>query len=252
MPLSTGEIQFYGANMHPNADQVGGVGGAINSGIRITFNDISSNGVVEAISTSASDIYNVVVSGRDSAGILQGETLTLNGVTPVTGAQAFSRINLVTTTGTPVGIIRVRKSSDDVTIAEISGSIRTVRRLFINATANAAGGAARQFYEKIFIRNDNLTTALLNASLVESSDPPGVVEFAFESGYNGSNSGTGRLDTVPSSMASGSFDSTTKSFPGATNLGPSSGVGVWVRMTIAGGASATGFAWSCQVNGASA
>ena len=68
-------------------------GGALTTSNKVVFQDITPTGVLDYVSSSASDTATTIaVSGRDSTGVIQVETKTLNGTTKVAGTQSFERL----------------------------------------------------------------------------------------------------------------------------------------------------------------
>lgn len=117
--------------------------------------------------------------------------------------------------------------------------ILTVRRPFYNAAADVASGSARTYYEKMFVKNNHATLALTTAVIKEYSDPTANITFALEqsldgAGYNGSNY------TRQQAPAAGvtAFDSTDKNVYNSQNHSAGSAQGVWLKLSLAAGASA--------------
>lgn len=91
MSVKPNDCYFYGAaNM---ADVDGATqGGAVSFAKKIVFEDISSAGTYNYVSSSASDTAaTIALTGRDATGAKQTETKTLTGTTPVAGSQIFER-----------------------------------------------------------------------------------------------------------------------------------------------------------------
>ena len=92
MSVLISDSVYYGSVNMPEADGAT-VGGAIDFTRRVAFNDITPSGLLDYVSSSASDTATKInVSGRDSTGVIQTETKTLNGTTVVAGAQSFERL----------------------------------------------------------------------------------------------------------------------------------------------------------------
>src|SRR5689334_23297891 len=92
MSVKPNEIRFYGSANMPEADGVT-TGGAIDFACKIVFNDITPNGLMDYVSSSASDTATTIaVTGRDATGVLVTETKTLTGTTVVNGSQTFERL----------------------------------------------------------------------------------------------------------------------------------------------------------------
>jgi len=72
-------------------------------------------GTLSVVSSSASDVTPVIITGLDANMVEQTETITLTGTTPVVTTKQFKRItDIMVTTTTNVGEIDVSKGSDVV------------------------------------------------------------------------------------------------------------------------------------------
>ena len=80
--------------------------------------------------------------------------------------------------------------------------------------------------------------------------PSANVTFDLEDAVDDNNSTADRLDTVPTGML-GSFDSNAKNIPG-TDLASGSAIGVWVKLTLAAGASAAKSTYTLETTGSTA
>jgi len=126
--------------------------------------------------------------------------------------------------------------------------IMTVRRPFYNISANAAGGASKDYYEKVFVKNTNTANNLLTATIVESADPTGNITFDLEDAQgSGVNTSSNRL-SAPAAGMLGSFDSATKNVP-SSDLIMGSGIGVWMKLTLAAGTAAAKSTYTIQTTG---
>ena len=92
MSVLPSDIVVYGSANMPETD--GAVtGGAIDFTRRVAFSDVAPAGNVDVVSTSASDTATkITYYGRDPTGVIQSQTLTLNGQTWVTGSQPLERL----------------------------------------------------------------------------------------------------------------------------------------------------------------
>ena len=92
MSVLPSDIVVYGSANMPEAD--GAInGGAVDFSRRVAFYDIAPAGSVDVISTSPSDTATMIVFyGRDTTGVIQSQTLSLNGQTWVTGSQLLERL----------------------------------------------------------------------------------------------------------------------------------------------------------------
>ena len=92
MSVLPSDIVVYGSANMPETDGVV-TGGAIDFTRRVAFYDIAPAGNVDVISSSASDTATkITYFGRDPTGVIQSQTLTLNGQTWVTGSQPLERL----------------------------------------------------------------------------------------------------------------------------------------------------------------
>jgi hypothetical protein len=252
MPIAATDILFLGSAVMAEDDVTANQGGAIDTSIKMIFTDISVTDNVTIISDNAADnTQTVTVYGRDASGATVSEALSLNGVSRVTGAQLFERITKVVVNAAHAGTITVTRD-DGPTFTQI-GTLETgilqIRRPFYGVSSDVSGGSTRNYYEKIFIKNNHSTLALLSAVIREMSDPTGNITFDLESSVNGSNSSSNRLTSPSAGGMLGSFDNADKTVP-STNLAGGSAIGVWMKLSLAAGSSPTKSTYTFRVNGA--
>lgn len=106
MSVIASDVVFYGSANMPDVDG-STLGGALDTTKLIIFNDITPNGLMDYVSSSASDTAVVItLNGRDATGIIQTEAKTLTGTTLVAGTQTYERLLKGVRSGTtPVGDI---------------------------------------------------------------------------------------------------------------------------------------------------
>lgn len=87
------EVQIYGTANMPEADGAT-VGGAADLTRLVGFSDMATNGLIDYVSSSASDTATKAqISGLDGSGIQQTPAaVTLTGTTKVAGTQTFNRL----------------------------------------------------------------------------------------------------------------------------------------------------------------
>ena len=92
MSVMPSDIVVYGSANMPEAD--GAInGGAVDFSRRVAFYDIAPAGNLDVISSSSSDTATkITFYGRDATGVIQNQTLSLNGQTWVTGSQPLERL----------------------------------------------------------------------------------------------------------------------------------------------------------------
>src|SRR3984893_1116559 len=99
MSVLPSDIVVYGSANMPEVDAAI-PGGPVDSTRRVAFYDIAPAGNIDAISSSPSDTATKInYYGRDSTGVIQNQTLTLNGQTWVIGSQALERLLYASSSG---------------------------------------------------------------------------------------------------------------------------------------------------------
>lgn len=238
MPIASGDLVIYGAANIAEADGAT-QGGAINTAVKYIFDSATlanapGPDTVEVLSSNAGDTtQTVTVTGRNAGGSIVSDVLSLNGTSVVAGAVTFERILKVVVSAAHAGTITVRKATGDTTIGTLETGVTQLRRPFYNVAADASGGSSRDFYEKVFYKNNHATLALLAAAVSESADPGANITFDLEDAVNDNNSIANRLNTAPTGMLS-TFASTSKNVPG-TDLAAGAAIGVWLKLTLAAG-----------------
>lgn len=157
MSVKPGDIRFYGSANMPDADGAT-TGGAVSFAKRITFTDISPNGTIDYVSTSASDTAaTIAVTGRDATGAIVTETKTLTGTTKVAGSQTFERLLKGLAAGTTaVGTIAAIAHTPTVSAHTAqAGSVNSAGITPALFKLQAGDGAARAIGELIRITNNS-------------------------------------------------------------------------------------------------
>jgi hypothetical protein len=260
MSLSASDIKIYQAVNHAEND-TDPQGGAIDVSGVIVFDSgtlaNALNDTIDVVSTSGSDnTQTVTVYGRNAGGSIVSENFALTGTSQVVGSTTFERIMKVVVDATFSGNIEIHANSTSDVIMTLLGSAAapngvaelSVKRLYYAATANTIGGETKNFYEKIFIKNNHTTLSLLGAAVVESADPAGLIVFDLEDAVNDNNSTANRV-SAPAGML-GSFDGASKNVPGV-DLAAGSAIGCWLRMTLPGGTSAGVNTYTLSISGSS-
>lgn len=99
MSVLPSDLVYYGCADMPEADSVT-IGGAVDFTTRIAFSDVDPTGLMDAVSSSASDTATKLeYFGRVAAGGITSETLTLSGQTPVNGTMSLERLLYAATSG---------------------------------------------------------------------------------------------------------------------------------------------------------
>ena len=245
MAVDAGQLIIYASSGMPEDDSTV-TGGDINSGIRLQFDDLEASTTIVAYSTSNVDINTLTVYGRNNAGSIVNEAITVSGTgLSLGGSTTFSGIFKATLShATGFGLITVSGSSQNV-VAKIPINESGFRLPFYAATS--AAGSSKTFYEKVFVKNRSGSSTLNTANVIQIADT-GVsskITFGLENGKSCPGpfllSGVGptglvanRL-TVPSHVDS--FGSGTSGvWPSGTgNLEPTAYQGVWLKLSLDAG-----------------
>lgn len=163
MSVLPSDLVFYGSANMPDVDG-STTGGALNTAILINFNDITPNGTMNYVSSSASDTAAIItLSGRDATGVIQAEAKTLTGTTAVSGTQTFERLMKGVASGTTaVGDIAAISNTAVVTGTAQAGAAATSSA---SATITLASGAGASVAIGQIIRITNNTPAGVNFQL---------------------------------------------------------------------------------------
>jgi len=264
MSVVAADLVYYGAANHQETDAGTPQGGAIDLTVRVVPNDAaefnltSGADTITVVSDNAGDTtQTVTVTGRLASGVIDTEALALNGTTPVVGAKTFERILKLVLDAAITGIVTVSETSGAATIVTYPAStaVRTFRRLFYDAAAEASGGSTKEYYEKVFIKNENATNALLGVTVKENADPETDISFALEDAVDDSGTSTNRI-TIPtaSEIGASGFSSadkvlSTETDASTADLGAGEAIGVWVNATLPAGEPATKSTWTLEITG---
>jgi hypothetical protein len=252
MSVLATDLVIYGAANIAEADG-NTQGGAIDTTVRYIFDSaslVNTTGpdTVDVVSDDAGDTgITITITGRDAAGAITTDNYTLQGVSEQTGSTTFSSIMKIVMSGAAAGTINVHENSGSQTIVDIEPGVTEIRIPFYNVAADASGGSSRDFYEKVFFKNNNGSSDLLSAAVDEQADPSTYITFDLEDAQDDNNSVATRLDTPPSGML-GAFDSSSKNVPG-TDLAAGSAIGVWLKLTLAAGTSASSNTYTIRLEG---
>lgn len=249
MPIVATDIIAYGSASMPDDDTPTGIGGAIDLTTRIVFTDITPAGLVEVVSSSASDTtQTVTLYGRNAGGTLISDVQTLTGTTAVDFSGTFERILKIVMSATAVGTVTIRKDGAGGDLADLEPGVTDIRRPFYNASADVSGGSARDYYEKVFFKNTHGTLDLTTATIAEQADPSGFVTFDLESTLDGTDTnGAGNRQTHTGGYT---FDNTTKDVANSQSLTSGAAQGCWLKLALAAGQAAQNTSWTARVSGA--
>jgi hypothetical protein len=249
MSVSGADLVVYMSNNKPTSDSTL-AGGDINSYIRATFDDPSSTVVINFSSTSALDIQNVSVTGRNAGGSITSETIALNGTSTVATSNTYERILTCVLSSGAAGIVTASGNGVNK-LTDIPATESGFCRPFYDATASSS--VSKTLYDKVFVKNNNGTSTLNNATLIEvSSGLYTKIDFGLEDIQNSSQTVANRT-TAPTGLGGGDL---------LYGVGPSGMVGdelvagnyqgVWLELSLSAGEAATNSYYQVQVSGTTA
>jgi len=247
MPVVDTDIVVNGsANMQET--NTGVQGGARDATVLMIFNDIiAASDTLDVFSDNAGDTtQTLTITGRLLNGTIDTEVYTLTGTTPVVGTKTFERVLKGVLSGTTAGSITVEEATSNADLIVIpGGTVTSFRRPFYDVAAEAAGGVARDYYEKIFFYNSNATSALTAATIAEIAGGAAAnIDFMLPATLDDSGTSPDRV-TAPA----GTFDSTTKNVANAQSHTNLTAQGVWIHLSLPAGTAASNSTYQLRESG---
>jgi hypothetical protein len=124
--------------------------------------------------------------------------------------------------------------------------ITQVRRPFYDAAANAPGGGAVDYYEKVFACNRNGADTLSSAKVIEAADPSTKITFGLASAIN--DTGTNGANNRKVAPGGVTFDNADKNVPGGV-LATGDRIGVWLKLSLLDGDAAQKTTYTPRLTG---
>lgn len=189
MTISVGDLEFFASLNRPLNDTDPG-GGGIDLTVRVLTSINFDNSKVKLISTSALDIQDCVIRGRDKGGYERTETVTLNGTIPVFSRTIFATILELLLNTVAIGIVSVKEIDDTlfhtVTIGE-KGATSMFKYTY------SSEGHTVVSYDKLFVKNTNDSDDLTDVAVKLSVDDNSVLALGIAGSVNDSVSIATRL-----------------------------------------------------------
>lgn len=249
MSVTTSDIKIYASANMPRGNTTTS-GGAINSGTRVVFTDMSTTTWIWASGTTSNETGTLTLRGRNAAGQIISENIQITGTATKKSTNQYERIlEMYYTKAAHSGNINIKESGTWTLLAQMEPRVTGIRRPFYDATADAPGGAQRVFYEKVFVRNNNNTNALLSAQVTEvSSGLFAKVQFGLENKLNAQWSIPARTGaTTPSGVPF--YGAGASGIPNGGDLPAAQHQGMWLQLTLAAGDAATNSFYQFKVTG---
>lgn len=224
MSITAAELIAYASANLPT-DDVSTTGGAIDATRRPVFTQISSAEKLD-FASSAADVRNVTIVGRDSTGASISETIALNGTTTVTTVNTYARILSVNAASANANTVTCKGHTSATTFASIFPNEVGFYMLFQNAFS---AGTTETRYEKFFWKNTDATLTLTSSQITLTVDSTGLLSVGCAPSVSDSATVANRL-SVPASVVFVGL-STAQNVPGG-NIAAAAAIGVWVKQAL--------------------
>jgi hypothetical protein len=225
MPIVAADLVKYGSLLRPS-DDTSTTGGAIDTLDRPDITQLTANAVIAVISDGA-DTRSVTVQGRNAAGAIISEAITLNGAVEALGSLTFERILTITLSATSATrTVLVRQGAGGATRAQI-GINETTRTSLFRQSASEATIAIR--YEKTFWKNNHATLTLNSAQVRLTVDPDSRIRIGLATSIND----TGQIANRKTAPGGVTFvdDNVFQAVPGGV-LTAGDRIGVWWEQNL--------------------
>jgi len=225
MPIAASDLLLQGAASRP-VDDATTSGGARDAANKPEFTQLTSNSVVAAISDGA-DTRTLTVTGRNTAGAVVSDVITLTGAVEAVGVVTFERIQRAVLSGADgARTVTVRQGAGGATRATLEPNRTSVSMLFQNS-ASETGAVNR--YEKAFWLNNHGSLTLNSAAVKLTADPAARIRI----GLPASKDDTATVANRKAAPGGITFvdDNVSQSVPGTT-LEAAAGIGVWVAQEL--------------------
>jgi hypothetical protein len=235
MAVAASDIKFFLAANHAEAD-TGTQGGAQSTTGRLLDDQFSGAARPEFDSDNAGDTQNVTVTGRLATGAVASETKAMNGTTAVLFDTTFERILKVEHASPCTGIVTMAEGTGGTVRHTFAAGEDEARNLFYGAFAEASGGSPKVRYEKVFVENTHATDSALSLTCEVTTDPSTRYDIVLEDAVDDNESVANRL-TAPTGI-DGAFADGPKTCVN-TDLDADEAQGLWLKQTLAAGATPT-------------
>lgn len=244
------DLVFYASQDMPE-NNIDIAGGAINSGFRVSFDDLTSNSQVAIHSSITGDNYQTgTLTGRTIAGTVTSENIILNGTEYQNSVVTYERILKFQLQSSASGIVTIRNAGNPNgnIVANIPAGESGIKRPFFDATASIS--STRTYYEKIFAQNRNVYTTL-NSGYINQIDLglSDSIVFALEDTkqYTGT---IANREAVPTGISGGFGEGPSGIVSGELTAGDYQGV--WLKLSLQANNSPVNSFYELQISGITA
>ena len=263
MAVTANDIVIYASATMPTGDVVF-PGGAIDTGTKMTFTDMQigaglADGLVVS-SNGISDELQVEVTGRNTGGSIVSDKFTIFSTlaknTGISVTQFERVLRMVVSSGSHTGTIAIERDDfpTHTSLGTMEIGINNIYRPFYDVSSAASNG--KEYWEKVFVKNNSITNNLLSAAIVESGEIGFTNKITFDLAASGNDNGTSSSNRLGSPPATQLLSGDTGT--GYTNdskavisgdLTTGENQGIWVKLSLATADPADSGRWVLQVNG---
>ena len=258
MAVVANDIVVYASAVMPTGDILS-PGGAIDTTVKMTFTDMAATDGLVMSSNGLSDSVKVDVTGRNAGGSIVTDQFvvheTLDRI-PGISATSFERIlRMAISSGSHTGTITVEQDNTPTytPIGTMPSGVSGIYRPFYNVSS--AADHAKEYFEKVFVKNNNTVNNLLSCNVFESGEVGFSDKIVFDLEATGNSDGASsnnRLGPPPQSQLlgndTGNWTSAAKAVPG-TDLYAGSGIGVWLKLDLATSETSDKGSWNIGISG---
>lgn len=252
--MITPDLLIPYASQHRPTDDTSLVGGAIDTTVRVTFNDTPTSGdLIEIVSDNSADTSQLVtVTVMGTNGVLREEQRLLEGLEPVdfNSIGPFDRIESVIMDSSALGNVTVRVAVNHFFIAVIPPGERGFTRMFLGSLPSP--DFDKVYYEKFFWKNISNSEDLVNPLVSISANPSDSISHCLATAVNDSFTTINRL-TEPGFGALSPpyvFDTVARDTPNS-RINAGQAIGVWVAMSLRQSSPPVRSSFSTKLTGAS-
>lgn len=242
------DLVLYGSANRPD-DDVSTVGGAVDTAVRTLDAELVAVSDLEAVSDDVSDTRGITVEYRLASGVVDSETVALDGTTPVPfgiAAERILRAFLATPDATATVDLRI------ISAGAVQHTFHPTETEAVRAFRKSySENDPLDWYEKYHWRNNHDTDALLGAEVVLIADPSAVVMIALDNAVDGTTTATDRL-TAPASGTTAFVDDDVALPVPEDTLGAEEAIGTWAEMALAAAHVALKSSFTLRIAGQSA
>lgn len=245
MPIATTDLVLHASANRPTDDTTTS-GGAIDALRRASFTQMGANAQIALVSDGA-DTRQVTLTGRNAAGAVITENVTLTNAVEVLSVNTYERLHAVDAASADGSrTVTVKQGSGGSTLGTIPPNERGFVGTFLRS-ASESGAVSR--YEKVFAKNRHATLTLNEAKIKLTADPSARIKIGLATAKDDSGSVANRK-TAPGGGITFSDDNIDLSVPGNT-LEAGSGIGVWVEQGLQASDSPFRSTYTIQIAGTS-